>query len=99
MLEPVVAAGEAHVALSQQTAEGREHLVSPPAALRERHAERLELVLVPARSDSEDEAPARQVPEGLDLARQHDGMVVGQNQQAGGQADARGDARRVGQAE
>ena len=63
------------------------------------HAERLELVVVPARSDPEHEAPARQVPERLDLASQRDRVVVGENQQAGGQADARGDAGGVGQAE
>ena len=71
----------------------------PPAALRELHAERLELVSVPARSDAEHEAPARQVPERLDLASQRDRMVVGQDQEPGREPDPRGDAGGVGQAE
>jgi len=99
VLERIVAAGEAHVALGQEAAERRHHLVGPPAALRELHAERLELVLVPARADAEHEAPAREVPEGLDLARQGDRVVVGKDEEAGGQPDPRGDAGRVGQTE
>ena len=46
-------------------------------------------MLVPARSDAEHEAPARQVPERLDLAGQRDRMVVGEDQQAGGEPDPR----------
>jgi hypothetical protein len=59
VLEPVVAAGKAHVALPQETAERRDHLVRSSAALGELHAERLELVLIPARSDAEHEPAAR----------------------------------------
>src|SRR5713101_5187443 len=99
VLEPVVPAGEAHVTLGQEAAERRDHLVGPPATLRELHAERLELVLVPARSDTEHEALARQVPERLDLASQRDRVVVGQDQEAGRQPDPRGDAGGVGEAE
>ena len=83
VVEAVVAAGEAHVALGQQAAERGDHLVGAPAALGELHAERLELVLIPARPDAQHEAPAREVPERLDLAGQRDRMVVGQDQQAG----------------
>jgi len=56
-------------------------------------------VPVPAGPDAEHEAPARQVPERLDLTGQGDRMVVGQDQEPGGQADSSRDAGGVGQAE
>jgi hypothetical protein len=82
VLEPVVTAREAHVTLGQEASQRGDHLVGPSAALRELHAERLELVLVPARPHAEHDAPARQVPERLDLARERDRVVVGQDEEA-----------------
>ena len=99
MLEAVVAALEADGALGEEQAERGDDLVGAPPALAELHAERLELLLVPARTHAEHEAPVREMVQGLDLPGQRHRMVVGRDQKAGGQANAARHAGRVGEAE
>jgi hypothetical protein len=88
--EAVVAAVEARVLFPPQRAHDLDRLVGDGAALLERAAHRLHLVLDGADADPEDQPAAAQHVEGGRGLREPDRVVVRQHQHRGAQPHARG---------
>src|SRR5262249_42388054 len=99
VLEAIVATRKLYGALREGAARGGDDLVRAAPALAEPHVERLELFLVPPRAHAEHEAAVREVVQRLDLAGQRHGVVVGHDQEAGGEPNPARHAGRMGEAE
>jgi hypothetical protein len=80
-----------------QRADGAHRLRRARAALLERDAERVELLLQPADADAEDGAAARQHVERGDLLGDVERVALRQDQDAGGDLDRRRDGGDVGE--